>query len=171
MFGGPARRTPTLGRGFGHGTRRRSQVSGRPRPRSGPAAGPPLIPPRRRRSTAAGATHGDDCLRAVARGLTEQAIGAEYIAPNLEAAVPVLPFDDDRRTTRAPPPQPRGGWGQVAQGAEGRSAAACGATSSSAPSGSRGATATSWAFWPRRRSPIGSRRGWPASRARRTSPS
>ena len=62
--------------------------------------------------------HGDDAVRAAfARGLAEHAIGAEYIAHYLDAAVPVLPFDDDRPPTIAAPPPPRGGWVQVAEGA------------------------------------------------------
>lgn len=61
--------------------------------------------------------HGDDRLRAaLAQGLAEQAFGAEYIAHYLEASVPALPFED-RAPTITAPPLPRGGWGQVAEGA------------------------------------------------------
>lgn len=60
---------------------------------------------------------GDDALRAaVARGLDEQAIGAEYIAHYLDVPVPTLPFDD-RPPTIAAPWLPRGSRGQVADGA------------------------------------------------------
>ncbi len=65
-------------------------------------------------------THGDAALRAaLARGVAEQAIGAEYIAHYLGAVCPALPFDptDDRLPTLAASPLPRGGWGQVAGGA------------------------------------------------------
>ena len=65
-------------------------------------------------------THGDAALRcAFERGLTEQAIGAEYIAHYLGDVSPSLPFDPvaDRPPTIAAPPLPRGGWVQVAEGA------------------------------------------------------
>lgn len=64
-------------------------------------------------------THGDAALRgAFARGLAEQAIGAEYIAHYLEPSRPVLPFDDaDRPPTIAAPALPRAGRVQVADGA------------------------------------------------------
>lgn len=64
-------------------------------------------------------THGDAALRAAfARGLAEQAIGAEYIAHYLEPAAPILPFDDtDRPPTLAALSLPRAGRVQVAAGA------------------------------------------------------
>jgi transposase len=56
-------------------------------------------------------TYGDAALRAAfARGLTEQAIGAEYIAHFLDATRPVLPFDPpDRPPTIAALSRPRAG--------------------------------------------------------------
>ena len=61
--------------------------------------------------------HGDDALRAAfARGLDEQAVGAEYIAHYLDVPVPTLPFDD-RTPTTAVPWLPRGSRGQGADGA------------------------------------------------------
>jgi transposase len=65
-------------------------------------------------------THGDEALRdAFTRGLGEQAIGAEYIAHYLGDTSPTLPFDptEDRPPTIAATLRPRGGWGQVADGA------------------------------------------------------
>src|SRR4029077_11955113 len=65
-------------------------------------------------------THGDAALRrAFERGLTEQAIGAEYIAHYLGDGSPSLPFDPvaDRPPTIAAIPLPRGGRVQVAEGA------------------------------------------------------
>jgi transposase len=64
-------------------------------------------------------THGDAALRtAFERGLAEQAIGAEYIAHYLGAAMPSLPFDDENRpsTIRASS-LPRAGRVQSAAGA------------------------------------------------------
>jgi transposase len=62
-------------------------------------------------------THGDAALRtAFARGLAEQAIGAEYIAHYLEATTPALPFEE-RPTTIAAARLPRGSRVQVAEGA------------------------------------------------------
>ncbi|MGE3957740.1 MAG: IS21 family transposase [Vicinamibacterales bacterium] len=62
-------------------------------------------------------THGDAALRtAFARGLAEQAIGAEYIAHYLNTTVPPLPFED-RPTTIAAARLPRGSRVQVAEGA------------------------------------------------------
>ncbi|MPY87174.1 MAG: hypothetical protein GEU99_04560 [Luteitalea sp.] len=47
-------------------------------------------------------THGDAALRtAFAWGLAAQAIGAEYIAENLGATVPALPFDAPTRPSTA----------------------------------------------------------------------
>ncbi len=56
-------------------------------------------------------TYGDAALRAAfARGLAEQAIGAEYIAHFLDATRPVLPFDPpDRPPTIAALSRPRAG--------------------------------------------------------------
>lgn len=64
-------------------------------------------------------THGDAALRtAFARGLAEQAIGAEYIAHYLDTTVPPLPFEDpDRPPTLSAPWLPRGGRVQAAEGA------------------------------------------------------
>jgi transposase len=65
-------------------------------------------------------THGDAALRcAFERGLTEQAIGAEYIAHYLGDASSRLPFDPDadRPPTIAAPRLPRAGGVQVAEGA------------------------------------------------------
>jgi len=66
-------------------------------------------------------THGDAALRAAfERGLAEQAIGGEYIAHYLGEVAPGLPFDptDDRPPTIAAGSRlPRGGRGQVAEGA------------------------------------------------------
>src|ERR671911_1993620 len=65
-------------------------------------------------------THGDAALRrAFERGLTEHAIGAEYIAHYLGDSSPGLPFDptDDRPPTIAAARLPRGGRVQVAEGA------------------------------------------------------
>ena len=65
-------------------------------------------------------THGDAALRrAFERGLTEQAIGAEYIAHYLGDARPSLPFDPDadRPPTIAAARLPRAGRVQVAEGA------------------------------------------------------
>ena len=65
-------------------------------------------------------THGDAALRcAFERGLTEQAIGAEYIAHYLGDVSPGLPFDpsDDRPPTIAAARLPRAGRVQVAEGA------------------------------------------------------
>jgi transposase len=64
-------------------------------------------------------THGDAALRAAfARGLAEQAIGAEYIAHYLGTTMPALPFDDpDRPSTRTASPLPRAGRVQAAEGA------------------------------------------------------
>ena len=65
-------------------------------------------------------THGDAALRrAFERGLTEQAIGAEYIAHYLGDPSPTLPFDptEDRPPTIAATRRPRAGWVQVAEGA------------------------------------------------------
>ena len=55
--------------------------------------------------------YGDAALRAAfARGLTEHAIGAEYIAHYLDATRPALPFDPpDRPPTIAALPRPRAG--------------------------------------------------------------
>jgi hypothetical protein len=62
-------------------------------------------------------THGDAALRtAFARGLAEQAIGAEYIAHYLDAPPPALPFED-QPTTIAAARLPRGSRVQVAEGA------------------------------------------------------
>jgi transposase len=64
-------------------------------------------------------THGDAALRAAfARGLAEQAIGAEYIAHYLGTTIPALPFDDvDRPSTLTASPLPRAGRVQAAEGA------------------------------------------------------
>jgi hypothetical protein len=66
-------------------------------------------------------THGDAALRrAFERGLSEQAIGAEYIAHYLGDVSPGLPFDptDDRPPTIAAAPRlPRAGRVQGAEGA------------------------------------------------------
>jgi transposase len=65
-------------------------------------------------------THGDTALRrAFERGLSEQAIGAEYIAHYLGDTNPGLPFEpsDDRPPTIAAGRLPRGGRVQVAEGA------------------------------------------------------
>lgn len=64
-------------------------------------------------------THGDAALRdAFARGLAEQAIGAEYIAHYLGASLPALPFDDtDRPPTISASRLPRAGRVQSAAGA------------------------------------------------------
>jgi len=65
-------------------------------------------------------THGDAAVRtAFARGLAEQAIGAEYIAHYLNAPIPGLPFeeDPDRPPTIAASTLPRTGRVQVAEGA------------------------------------------------------
>lgn len=64
-------------------------------------------------------TYGDAALRtAFARGLTDRAIGAEYIAHYLDTAVPVLPFvDEDRPPTLTTWRRPRAGRVQVAAGA------------------------------------------------------
>jgi transposase len=65
-------------------------------------------------------THGEAALRsAFARGLTEQAIGAEYIAHYLDDRCPALPFDrpEDRPATIPAIRPPRTGWVQVAEGA------------------------------------------------------
>jgi hypothetical protein len=62
-------------------------------------------------------THGDTALRAAfARGITEQAIGAEYIAHYLETTLPSLPFED-RPTTIEATALPRAGRVQAAAGA------------------------------------------------------
>lgn len=64
--------------------------------------------------------HGDAALRrAFERGLTEQAIGAEYIAHYLGETGPGLPFDlgPDRPPTLAASRLPRAGRVQVAEGA------------------------------------------------------
>ena len=64
--------------------------------------------------------HGDAALRrAFERGLSEQAIGAEYIAHYLGDASPGLPFDPeaDRPPTIAAARLPRAGRVQVAEGA------------------------------------------------------
>jgi transposase len=64
--------------------------------------------------------HGDAALRrAFERGLTEQAIGAEYIAHYLGEATPGLPFDPvaHRPPTIAAARLPRAGRVQVAEGA------------------------------------------------------
>jgi hypothetical protein len=62
-------------------------------------------------------THGDTALRAAfARGVADQAIGAEYIAHYLGTSVPSLPFED-RPSTQPAAPLPRGGWVQAAAGA------------------------------------------------------
>jgi transposase len=63
--------------------------------------------------------HGEATLRAAfERGLTDQAIGAEYIAHYLGTTVPTLPFDGpDRPPTIAAPLLPRAGRVQVAAGA------------------------------------------------------
>ncbi|HEX2342299.1 MAG TPA: IS21 family transposase [Vicinamibacterales bacterium] len=63
--------------------------------------------------------HGDAALRmAFERGLTEQAIGAEYVAHYLNAPMPPLPFaDEDRPSTIAADPLPRAGRVQSAAGA------------------------------------------------------
>jgi len=56
-------------------------------------------------------THGDAALRtAFEQGLTEQAIGAEYIAHYLDTTLPPLSFTDEDRpsTLPAPPRQPLG---------------------------------------------------------------
>jgi transposase len=61
--------------------------------------------------------HGDDALRAAfARGLAEQAIGAEYIAHYLTGATLALPFED-RPSTIAASSLPRAGRVQGAIGA------------------------------------------------------
>jgi hypothetical protein len=61
--------------------------------------------------------HGDAALRtAFARGVAEQAIGAEYIAHYLGTAVPSLPFED-RPSTIDATSLPRGGRVQAAAGA------------------------------------------------------
>jgi len=65
-------------------------------------------------------THGDAALRrAFERGLTEQAIGAEYIAHHLGDVRPGLPFDpaEDQPPTIAATRLPRAGRVQVAEGA------------------------------------------------------
>ena len=64
-------------------------------------------------------TYGDAALRAAfARGLAEQAIGAEYIAHYLDASRPVLPFEpSDQPPTVAASILPRGGRVPVAEGA------------------------------------------------------
>jgi len=64
-------------------------------------------------------TYGDAALReAFARGLREQAIGAEYIAHYLDATIPPLPFEPvDRPPTLAAPGRPRAGRVQAADGA------------------------------------------------------
>ena len=65
-------------------------------------------------------SHGDAAVRdAFVRGLTEQAIGAEYIAHYLGDAMPPLPFDADptRPPTLAAARLPRTGRVQVAEGA------------------------------------------------------
>jgi transposase len=64
-------------------------------------------------------THGDAALRAAfARGLAEQAIGAEYIAHYLGTTLPTLPFDaPDRPSTLPAAALPRGSWVQAAEGA------------------------------------------------------
>jgi hypothetical protein len=65
-------------------------------------------------------THGDAALRrAFERGLSEQAIGAEYIAHYLGDPSPGLPFDprEDQPPTIAASHLPRGGRVQVAEGA------------------------------------------------------
>ena len=61
----------------------------------------------------------DAALRAAfERGLTEHAIGAEYIAHYLDAARPGLPFPEpDRPPTIAALGAPRGSRVQVAEGA------------------------------------------------------
>jgi transposase len=63
--------------------------------------------------------HGDAALRAAfERGLTEQAIGAEYIAHYLGTTLPPLPFDDgDRPSTIPAASLPRAGRVQGAGGA------------------------------------------------------
>jgi len=62
-------------------------------------------------------THGDAALRtAFARGVAEQAIGAEYIAHYLGTSVPSLPFED-RPSTQSATPLPRAGRVQAAAGA------------------------------------------------------
>jgi transposase len=62
-------------------------------------------------------THGDAALRAAfARGVADQAIGAEYIAHYLGTSVPSLPFED-RPSTQPAAPLPRGGRVQAAAGA------------------------------------------------------
>jgi transposase len=61
--------------------------------------------------------HGDAALRtAFARGVAEQAIGAEYIAHYLGTVVPSLPFED-RPSTQSAAPLPRAGRVQAAAGA------------------------------------------------------
>jgi hypothetical protein len=63
-------------------------------------------------------THGDIALRtAFERGLTEQAIGVEYIAHYLGMSMPALPFDEDRPSTLTASTLPRAGWVQAAGGA------------------------------------------------------
>jgi transposase len=64
-------------------------------------------------------THGDAAIRtAFERGLTEQAIGAEYIAHYLGTTMPPLPFEDtDRPSTLSATGLPRGGRVQGAGGA------------------------------------------------------
>jgi transposase len=62
-------------------------------------------------------THGDAALRAAfARGVADQAIGAEYIAHYLGTSIPSLPFED-RPSTQSAAPLPRGGRVQAAAGA------------------------------------------------------
>jgi hypothetical protein len=64
-------------------------------------------------------THGDTVLRtAFERGLSEQAIGAEYTAHYLGTPMPPLPFDDeDRPSTLSAASLPRAGRVQAAEGA------------------------------------------------------
>jgi hypothetical protein len=65
-------------------------------------------------------SHGEAALRhAFERGLTEQAIGAEYIAHYLGDVSPELPFErpEDRPPTITAIRPPRAGWVQVAEGA------------------------------------------------------
>jgi transposase len=62
-------------------------------------------------------THGDAALRAAfARGVADQAIGAEYIAHYLGTTVPALPFEDRPATIEAAA-LPRAGRVQAAAGA------------------------------------------------------
>ena len=84
-------------------------------------------------------TYGDAALRvAFARGLVEQAIGAEYIAHYLDASRPVLPFEpSDPPPTLAASLLPRGGRVQVAEGARRGGAPRSTWTRSSTAAGSR----------------------------------